>query len=125
MDRKALIKELGNIPEPLLNEVYDFVTYLKSRAVREYMETTFASESSLKRDWLKPKEDKAWQSLQYKRGYRYCPLSLLRFESSQTSPHARLKFGVSEGMVLAAGPGGKDLWLLSLDDGAQPGMRVK
>jgi len=37
----------------------------------------------------------------------------------------KMKFGVSEGMVLAAGPGGKDLWILSPDNGAQPGMRVK
>ena len=37
----------------------------------------------------------------------------------------KMKFGVSEGMVLAAGPGGKDLWLLAPDSGAQPGMRVK
>ncbi len=37
----------------------------------------------------------------------------------------RMKFGVSEGMVLAAGPGGKALWLLAPDPGAQPGMRVK
>ncbi len=37
----------------------------------------------------------------------------------------KMRFGVSEGMVLAAGPGGKDLFILSPDDGAQPGMRVK
>ena len=37
----------------------------------------------------------------------------------------KMKFGVSEGMVLAAGPGGKELFLLSPDDGAQPGMRIK
>jgi methionyl-tRNA synthetase len=37
----------------------------------------------------------------------------------------KMKFGVSEGMVLAAGPGGKEIWLLSPDNGAQPGMRVK
>ncbi len=37
----------------------------------------------------------------------------------------KMKFGVSEGMVLAAGPGGGDLWVLHPDDGAQPGMRVK
>lgn len=36
----------------------------------------------------------------------------------------KMKFGVSEGMVLAAGPGGKELWLLEPDSGAQPGMRV-
>ena len=37
----------------------------------------------------------------------------------------KMKFGMSEGMVLAAGPGGKELWILSPDSGAQPGMRVK
>jgi methionyl-tRNA synthetase len=37
----------------------------------------------------------------------------------------KMRFGVSEGMVLAAGPGGKDIWVLHPDEGAQPGMRVK
>ena len=37
----------------------------------------------------------------------------------------KMRFGLSEGMVLAAGPGGKDLWILNPDDGAQPGMKVK
>lgn len=37
----------------------------------------------------------------------------------------KMRFGLSEGMVLAAGPGGKDLFILNPDDGAQPGMRVK
>ncbi len=36
-----------------------------------------------------------------------------------------MRFGTSEGMVLAAGPGGKDIFLLSADDGATPGMRIK
>ncbi|MEE4299490.1 MAG: methionine--tRNA ligase [Pseudomonadales bacterium] len=37
----------------------------------------------------------------------------------------KMKFGVSEGMVLAAGPGGTDIFLLSPDDGAEPGMEVR
>ncbi|GLS84649.1 methionine--tRNA ligase [Paraferrimonas haliotis] len=37
----------------------------------------------------------------------------------------KMRFGVSEGMVLAAGPGGKDLWILEPHEGAEPGMRVK
>ena len=37
----------------------------------------------------------------------------------------KMRFGVSEGMVLAAGPGGPDLFLLTPDAGAKPGMRVK
>ncbi len=36
----------------------------------------------------------------------------------------KMKFGMSEGMILAAGPGGKDLWILEPHEGAQPGMRV-
>ena len=34
-------------------------------------------------------------------------------------PHALI-----EGMVLAAGPGAQDIWLLSPDEGARPGMKV-
>jgi methionyl-tRNA synthetase len=37
----------------------------------------------------------------------------------------KMRFGLSEGMVLAAGPGGKELFLLSPDSGAVPGMRIK
>jgi len=37
----------------------------------------------------------------------------------------KMKFGVSEGMVLAAGPGGEEIYLLSPDAGAKPGQRVK
>ena len=36
----------------------------------------------------------------------------------------KMKFGISEGMVLAAGPGEKDIWLLEPDSGATPGLRV-
>ncbi len=37
----------------------------------------------------------------------------------------KMRFGLSSGMVLAAGPGGDNLFLLTPDDGAEPGMRVK
>jgi len=37
----------------------------------------------------------------------------------------KMRFGTSEGMVLAAGPGGKDIFLLAPDSGAEPGMQVK
>jgi len=37
----------------------------------------------------------------------------------------KMKFGVSEGMCLAAGPGGKDIWLLDVPEGAPPGAEVK
>jgi methionyl-tRNA synthetase len=36
----------------------------------------------------------------------------------------KMRFGISEGMILAAGPGGKDIFLLTVDPGAKPGQRV-
>ncbi len=37
----------------------------------------------------------------------------------------KMRFGLSEGMVLAAGPGGSEIFILAPDDGAEPGMRIK
>jgi methionyl-tRNA synthetase len=37
----------------------------------------------------------------------------------------KMRFGISEGMVLAAGPGGEDIFILTPDEGAEPGMRIK
>jgi len=37
----------------------------------------------------------------------------------------KMRFGLSEGMVLAAGPGGEDIFVLTPDDGAVPGMRIR
>ena len=36
----------------------------------------------------------------------------------------KMKFGVSEGMILAAGPGGSDIFMVGADEGAKPGERV-
>ncbi|HEX6984400.1 MAG TPA: hypothetical protein VF170_03440, partial [Planctomycetaceae bacterium] len=36
----------------------------------------------------------------------------------------KMRFGVSEGMVCAAGAGGKEIYVLTPDSGAKPGMRV-
>jgi methionyl-tRNA synthetase len=36
----------------------------------------------------------------------------------------KMRFGVSEGMVLACGAGGKEIYLLNPDEGAVPGQRV-
>ena len=37
----------------------------------------------------------------------------------------QMKFGLSEGMILAAGPGGEDIFMVGPDSGAKPGKRVK
>ena len=37
----------------------------------------------------------------------------------------KTRFGVSDGMVLAAGEGGREIFLLQADPGAKPGMKVR
>jgi hypothetical protein len=61
--KEAVIKEIEQIPEPFLEEVLDFVHFLKAKIIKERLDTAIGSESSLKKDWLKPEEDEAWQSL--------------------------------------------------------------
>jgi hypothetical protein len=64
MNKKALIaNEIEKIPEPFLDEVLDFIQFLKTKAIKEKLYTAMASESSLRKDWLRPEEDEAWQSL--------------------------------------------------------------
>ena len=61
--KDALLREIEQIPEPILDEVLDFVKFLRSKMDKGGMETAIASESSLKKDWLKTEEDEAWENL--------------------------------------------------------------
>lgn len=64
MSKKELLhKEIDRIPEPLLDEVLDFVHFLKEKNLNGKLDAAIMSESSLKKDWLKPEEDAAWQNL--------------------------------------------------------------
>ena len=58
--KELLISEITEIPEPLLTELLDFLHFLKMKMPSA---NPILSESSLKKDWLTPEEDKAWQSL--------------------------------------------------------------
>ncbi|EJI85357.1 methionyl-tRNA synthetase [Alishewanella aestuarii B11] len=57
----------------------------------------------------------------------YTPESLVGRQTVMVANLAprKMRFGLSEGMVLAAGPGGSDIFLLTPDQGATAGMRVK
>ena len=61
--RESLLKEIDRVPDSVLDEVADFVRFLQARVARDGMATAVASESSLKKDWLRPKEDEVWQDL--------------------------------------------------------------
>ena len=58
-----LIGEMEDLPDPMLGEVLQFVRFLKSQMGQERMETVLLSETALKKDWLLPEEEKAWQDL--------------------------------------------------------------
>jgi len=61
--KELLLNEIEQVPEPFLDEVLDFIHFLKTKIVRERLSTAIASESSLRKDWMRPEEDEAWQNL--------------------------------------------------------------
>lgn len=62
--KEQITQELENLPEPLLQEILDFVQFLQTKhQQRNILEITLMSESSLQKDWLKPEEEAAWQDL--------------------------------------------------------------
>jgi hypothetical protein len=61
--KELLLSEIEQVPEPFLDELLDFVHFLKTKKINDRMDIAVASESSLKKDWLKPEEDEAWQDL--------------------------------------------------------------
>jgi len=63
-DRKeTLIHEMEGLPLAFFQEILDFVQFLKVKATQDHLETVLLSESALRKDWLSPEEDEAWQSL--------------------------------------------------------------
>ena len=61
--KELLINEIEQVPESFLDEVLDFIYFLKAKIIKERLDTAIASESSLKKDWLRPEEDEAWRNL--------------------------------------------------------------
>lgn len=58
----ALLNELEHLPAPLLDEVMDFVRFVKHKHA-EATENALLSEESLAKEWLSREEDEAWQDL--------------------------------------------------------------
>ena len=61
--KEILLREIEKVPENLIEEVLDFIKFLKYKNDTNKFQITTASESSLKKDWLRPEEDEAWQHL--------------------------------------------------------------
>lgn len=62
-NKDILIQEIEEIPDEKLQEIIDFVRFIKSRQQEEEMGVTLVSEPSLAKDWMKPEEDAAWSDL--------------------------------------------------------------
>jgi hypothetical protein len=62
-EKEAIIREIDELPTDLLQEVLDFVRFLKSQAMKKQLETAILSEPVLGRDWLRPEEEEAWKDL--------------------------------------------------------------
>jgi hypothetical protein len=61
-NKKLLLERIINdLPASYLQEVIDFVEYLKLKS--EKGETMFLSEESLAKEWLAPEEEEAWKDL--------------------------------------------------------------
>jgi len=64
METKELIlREVERIPEQYHMEILDFIRFLEAKALEQRLETAIASESSLRKDWLRAEEDEAWKDL--------------------------------------------------------------
>jgi hypothetical protein len=61
--KEAVMHELDDLPKSLLQEVLDFIRFLKMKGVQEQLETAVLSESTLQKDWLRAEEDEAWRDL--------------------------------------------------------------
>lgn len=62
-NKEILLQEIEKVPDELLTEVIDFIRFLQQKTVQEKFDVTLMSESLLKKDWLRPEEDKAWETL--------------------------------------------------------------
>jgi len=61
--KDLIIQEIEQVPEPMLEEVLDFLRFLKAKQIQERLETPILSESSLQKEWLTQVEDEAWRDL--------------------------------------------------------------
>ncbi|WKZ58720.1 MAG: hypothetical protein QY309_12670 [Cyclobacteriaceae bacterium] len=62
--REQVKDEINKVPDTFLQELYDFILFLKYRKRQEddSVKTHIASESALK-DWNSTEEDQAWKHL--------------------------------------------------------------
>lgn len=58
-----ILSEMKSLPEFTLQEILDYVLFIKKRHQKISQETHLLSEESLAKDWLAPEEEAAWKNL--------------------------------------------------------------
>ena len=121
----AVAEESAVEIEPIADQI-DFDTFLKvDLRVAEVLEAACIEEAD---KLLRLKVGMGGETREIIAGIRkaYDPAKLVgrRIVIVANLKPRKMRFGVSEGMVLACGEGGSDLFLLSPDDGAKPGQRI-
>lgn len=61
--KEQVVSEIEHVPDYILDEVLDFIAFLKSKKIEDGIENAVASELVLSKDWLKSEEDAAWRYL--------------------------------------------------------------
>ncbi len=61
--KELFLKKVETIPEFILEEVWNFLQFLKAKYDKDKLEASLLGESSLEKDWLRLEEDEAWQDL--------------------------------------------------------------
>ena len=61
--KEEVLNEIEQVPEASLEAVLEFVRLLKMRNMRDKLDISIASESSLRKDWFSKEEDEAWRDL--------------------------------------------------------------
>jgi hypothetical protein len=62
-ERAVLLKEIDALPPEYVNEVVDFVAYLRQKNLKKTPETMLLGEKTLAAEWDMPEEDEAWADL--------------------------------------------------------------
>ena len=61
--RAVLLQEIETLPAVCIDEVVDFVAFIKQRKLSQIPETMLMTEAALSKDWNTPEEDEAWSNL--------------------------------------------------------------
>jgi hypothetical protein len=62
-DKALLLHTIETLPASYLDEVANFVEFLKQKRLKDIPLTMAMSEAALAKDWNSPEEDTAWANL--------------------------------------------------------------